>query len=136
MSNQVDYTVSVFNHMRDAVAQFMEEYQHFDLSDVLDRELFVDSMTAWCLKEKTVEMTPEQMLPRAKYRVGINIVNELSGERIVKLLMDRPLDMSDTEFLQLQNWFWATIGRAVRDNKELAEELELGGVSVIKGEDN
>jgi len=77
-----------------------------------------------------IEMNLEQLLPRAVYRMGLNIVDETKGQRICSLILRRTPEMADGDFLQLQNFFWVTIGKAVVENKELRRALELAGVVV------
>lgn len=81
-----------------------------------------------------VEMNPEKLLPKAKYRLGINIVDETKGQKICSIYLCRTPDMTDGDFLQMQNFLWVTIGKAVVENRELRRTLGLAGV-VVEGAD-
>jgi hypothetical protein len=131
MTDQVEYAMPSLERLRSALRGFLEEEcSSLCLDDADDRETFIDKLAAWLLKDKTVDMTPEDLLPKARYCAGINIMDEVTGERIVKLLLYRSEMMTDGDFLQMQNWFWSTIGRAIRDNPELAQTLRVGGVII------
>jgi len=58
------------------------------------------------------------------------VVDESSGQHIIRLTLDRTREMADGDFMQLQNFFWTTVGRAIRDNPEIIRTLEAGGVRV------
>lgn len=81
-----------------------------------------------------IEMNPDQLLPKAVYRMGLTIVDEAKGQKICKLMLRRTPDMTDGDFLQLQNFLWVTLGKAVVENKQLRRTLELAGVIVEDGD--
>lgn len=95
-----------------------------------DRGQLAGVVAHWLLSDKTQIMSPEKVLPKAKYKLGFNVVDESTGEHIVRLKLDRTREMVDGDFTQLQNFFWTTIGRAIRDNQEIRQILEAGGVWV------
>lgn len=95
-----------------------------------DRGSLAGRVAHWLLSDKTQLMSPEKVLPKARYHLGFNVVDESSGEHIVRLTLDRTREMADGDFLQLQNFFWTTIGRAIRDNVQIRQTLEAGGVRV------
>lgn len=133
-TDQQEYTMAAFEGLRSALSDFLEqECSSLCLDSPTDRHIFLDRLVAWLLKEKTFEGTPEQLLPKARYRAGIRIVDEVTGEHIVTLILQRTTYMADEDFMQLQNWFWATIGRAIRDSQDLARTLAAGGVMVDTG---
>jgi hypothetical protein len=78
-----------------------------------------------------VDMNPDVLLPKARYHLGFNIVDEPRAQRICRLILNRTPDMADGDFLQLQNFFWVTVGHAIVDNPEVRKTLEMAGVLVI-----
>lgn len=133
-TDQQEYTMAAFEGLRTAMSKFLEEEcSSFCLDSPADRHHFLDKMVAWLLKDKVFEGTPEQLLPKARYRAGIRIVDENSGEHIITLILQREGEMTDGDFMQMQNWFWATMGRAIRDNPDLAKTLCAGGVEIDTG---
>lgn len=84
----------------------------------------------WLLSDKAILISPYKILPRAKYKLAFNVVDEATGEHIVRVSLDRSREMADGDFLQMQNFFWVTIGRAIRDNPEIIKTLRAGGIGV------
>jgi len=110
---------------------FLEE-QHGGacLDDDVDRFTVALGVVSWMLSDKIRVMSPERLLPKAKYHLSFNVVDELTGTHVVRLTLDRTDEMSDVDFLKLQNFFWTTVGRAVRDNQDIKRTLESGGIRV------
>lgn len=100
------------------------------LDDDVDRYRVALGVVKWLHSDKTKEMSPTILLPKAKYHLGFNVVDEYTHEHIIRLVLDRTEEMEDEDFLQLQNFFWTAIGRAIRDNPEIIKALEAGGVRV------
>jgi len=80
---------------------------------------------------KEMEMNVAQILPKAKYKMAIRIVDEPKGKFVCELNLPRTPDMSDGDFLQLQNFMWVTLGTAIVGNRQLRKTLEMAGIEVI-----
>lgn len=100
------------------------------LDDDEDRARVAEGAIGWMLSDKVRVVSPDMLLPKAKYHLSFNVVDELTETHIVRLTLDRTDEMSDIDFLNLQNFFWTTIGRAVRDNPDIRRALESGGIRV------
>jgi hypothetical protein len=74
-----------------------------------------------------IDMNPDQLLPRAKYKMGLSIVDEPNGEKICSLVLNRTPDM---------NFFWVTVGRTLVNDKALRRTLELAGIIITDGGDD
>jgi hypothetical protein len=107
-----------------------EECASCALDNEADRGKLAGIVAHWLLSDKVQLVSPEKVLPKAKYHLGLNIMDEATGRHIVRLVLDRTREMADGDFLQMQNFFWTTIGRAIRDNPEIRSTLEAGGVRV------
>lgn len=107
-----------------------EECSSLCLDDEHDRGTLAGKLAHWLLSDKTQLQSPDKILPKAKYRLGFNVVDEATGEHIVRLILDRTREMADGDFMQMQNWFWCVIGRFIRDNPEIRKTLQAGGVSI------
>ena len=53
------------------------------------------------------------------------------GEHIISLRLQRQPGMTIGDMAQLQNFFWMTLGRAVRSNEEMKKHLTLAGFDVL-----
>jgi len=113
-----------------SLGQFLESCSSLCLDDERDRGDLAGKLAAWLAKDKTVMASPEKFLPAAKYHYGLNIYDGATRTLICRLVMDRGREMTDGDFMQMQDFFWATIGRHVLANEELRHTLELGGVRV------
>ena len=80
---------------------------------------------------KEVEMNVAQILPKAKYKMALRIVDEPRSKFICEIVLRRTSDMADGDFLQLQNFMWVTLGTAIVSNREVRRTLEMAGVEVI-----
>lgn len=131
--NQARYTAEEISTLIVGLGQVFEspECTSLHLDDDTDRGRLAGIVAHWILSDKTILLSPEKALPKATYKLGFNIVDEASGEHIVRLTLDRERNMTDGDFMQLQNFFWVTVGRAIRDNPEARRTLELGGVRVV-----
>ena len=130
-SQSIQLTEDEVNRLVNDLNNFLEDnHASACLDDDLDRYLVALGVVKWMLSDKTREMSPDMLLPRAKYHLSFNVVDELTETHIVRLTLDRTDEMSDVDFLTLQNFFWTTIGRAVRDNPDIRAALESGGIRV------
>lgn len=131
MEQPLQLTSDEFNRLIAGVDRFLEEnYESVCLDDEEDRLRVATGIASWMISDKVTMESPEKILPKARYHLGFNVVDEATGEHIVRLILDRTREMADGDFMQLQNFFWTTIGRAIRDNPEIIHRLELGGVRV------
>jgi hypothetical protein len=113
------------------IGQFLEnECSDLCCDDEADRGTLSAKLAAWLLQDKSIQATPELMVPKATYKLAFNVVDEPTGEHIIRLTLDRSREMADGDFLQLQNFFWVTVGRAIRDNPEVIRTLQAAGVRV------
>jgi len=119
----------------DAIFRLLSErFSGYCLDDANERISVSEGLAEWLIvADKTTEYTRQITLPRAKYRVGFNVVDEISGQRIVSLELERDRMMTDGDFLQMQNFFWNTIGRAVADHPEVIRTLQAAGIKVLVG---
>jgi hypothetical protein len=95
-----------------------------------DRYRVASGVVRWLLSDEARVTSPEVLLPKAKHLLSFNVVDEMTHTHIVRLVLERTKEMEDGDFLQLQNFFWTTIGYAIRDNPEIIRALEAGGVRV------
>ncbi|MGA1076148.1 MAG: hypothetical protein ACO307_13600, partial [Ilumatobacteraceae bacterium] len=47
-----------------------------------DRGTLAGKLAHWLLSDKTQLQSPEKILPKAKYRLGFNVVDEATGEQV------------------------------------------------------
>lgn len=130
--NQAGFTAEEISTLIYGLGLLFESEQCSSLcmDDDEDRGTLAGIVAHWLLSDKVQLQSPEKILPKAKYHLGFNVVDESTGEHIIRLVLDRTREMADGDFLQMQNFFWSTIGRAIRDNPELIRTLEAGGVKV------
>jgi len=129
--NQAGFTSEEIGSLIYGLGRFLEEEcSSLALDDEHDRGTLAGKLAHWLLSDKTQMQSPEKILPKAKYRLGFNVVDEATGEHIVRLILDRSREMADGDFMQMQNWFWCTIGRYIRDNPEIRATLRAGGVTI------
>ena len=107
-----------------------EQYESSCLDDEEDRLRVATGIAAWMISDKITLESPKAILPKAKYSLALNVIDEPTGNHVVRLLFDRTREMADGDFMSLQNFFWVTIGRAIRENPEIIKTLEAGGVRV------
>lgn len=120
-----------FSRLIHGLETFLEEnYSSCCLDDPEDRLRAATGIASWMISDKVTLESPEKILPKAKYHLGFNVVDEATGEHIVRLVLDRTREMADGDFMQLQNFFWTVIGRAIRDNPAVVQTLQAGGVRV------
>lgn len=126
-----DFTAEEISSLIYGLGVFLEnECESLCMDNEEDRGTLAGKLAHWLLSDKVQLESPEKILPKAKYHLGFNVVDESTGEHIVRLVLDRTREMADGDFLQLQNFFWTTIGRAIRDNPSIVHTLEAGGVRV------
>lgn len=133
MENQypVQLTSDEFSKLVFGLEEFLaSDYGGSCLDDTDDRLRVATGVASWMISEKVELVSPERILPKAKYRLGFDVTDEATGEHVIRLILDRTREMEDGDFLQLQNFFWSTIGRAIRDNPDVVRTLRLGGVHV------
>ena len=116
--------VDEFNQLVTALDEFLATYAHVCLDEEEECRDVANGLAHWMMRDRA------QPRRRARSRVSLNVVDEVAEEHIIRLTLDRTREMSDSDFLQSQNFFWSTIGRAIRDNPELIRTLRSKGVSV------
>jgi hypothetical protein len=130
-SQSIQLTEGEFNRLTAGLYGFLgENHDGACLDDEEDRSRVAEGVIGWLLSDKIRVVSPDVLLPKAKYHLGFNVVDEYTHEHIIRLVLDRTEEMEDEDFLQLQNFFWTAIGRAIRDNPEIIKALEAGGVRV------
>lgn len=128
---QAEFSAGQFLELQNALCQFLEEYcSSYCLDSDEDRVACSDQIAHWMVRQQVVEASPEKLLPKANYRLGFNVVDETTGERIVRLMLVKDEQMTTGDFMQMQNFFWCTVGRAIRDNPEIVATLRAGGIEV------
>ena len=128
---QAEFSAEQFLELQTELSRFLDETcASYALDNDADREEVASRVAHWMVRQQVVEATPEMFLPKAKYKLGFNVVDEVTGERIIQLVLDRGNQMTDGDFLQMQNFFWCTVGRAIRDNPEIINTLRAGGIDV------
>jgi len=128
---QPNYTFEELARLIAALGNFMErECGSLCCDSEEDRGTLAAKIAAWLCQDKTVVASPEMLLPKAHYHLNFNVVDEPTGEHIVRISLDRTREMADGDFLQLQNFFWVTVGKAIRDNPEVVRILQAGGIRV------
>jgi hypothetical protein len=128
---QAEFSADQFLELQESLARFLDENcSSYCLDTDEDREEVSGRIAHWMVRQKVVEASPEKLLPKAQYRLGFNVVDEQTGERIIRLTLTRSSQMTDGDFMQMQNFFWCTVGRAIRDNPEIIKTLQLGGIDV------
>jgi hypothetical protein len=130
--NQAGFTAEEISSLIFGLGQLFESPQcaSLCLDDDEDRGTLSGIVAHWLLSDKVQLQSPEKILPKAKYHLGFNVVDEATGQHIIRLVLDRSREMCDGDFLQMQNFFWTTVGRAIRDNPDIIKTLEAGGVRV------
>jgi len=114
-----------------ALGYFLEkECNTLCMDDEEDRGTLAGKLAAWLMKDKNITVSPEKLLPKAQYFLSFNVVDETSGDHIIRLVLKRAREMTDGDFLQMQNFFWVTVGRAIRDNQDIIRTLNAGGIVV------
>jgi len=128
---QAEFSADEFMQLQEELSRFLDETcASYALDNDADREEVANRIAHWMVRQQVVEASPEKFLPKAQYRLGFNVVDEQTGERIIKLMLTRGSQMTDGDFMQMQNFFWCTVGRAIRDNPEIIRTLQLGGIDV------
>lgn len=128
---QADFSAEQFLNLQEVLSRFLDENcADLCMDNDADREEASSRIAHWMVRQQIVEASPEKLLPKAKYRLGFNVVDEQTSERIIKLVLNRDDQMTDGDFMQMQNFFWCTVGRAIRDNPEIIRTLQAGGIEV------
>jgi len=130
-SQSMSLTEDEFNKLVCDLNDFLcDRYDGACLDDDVDRYRVASGVARWLLSDEARVASPEVLLPKAKYHLSFNVVDELTKTHVVRMTLDRTDEMSDVDFLNLQNFFWTTIGRAVRDSADIRRALESGGIRV------
>ena len=101
------------------------------LDDPEDRRTCAQNLAEWIYEAQIQEndMT-QRIVPRATYRSGLRVVDETNGQHIITLILERDRMMTDGDWLQMQNFLWATLGRHIRESRDLQRTLKLAGIQV------
>jgi hypothetical protein len=107
------------------------------LDDTTDRWATAEQLIEFLNAGREVGLSPEELIPKAAYFLGFQIYDESvrPPQKIVKLMLHRTPDMTDNDFYQMQNFFWCTVGRAIRDNPDITQSLRAAGIIVTTGDD-
>lgn len=103
------------------------------LDDEEDLSRVAKGVASWLLADKLALGKTSWILPKSEHYLGFDISDQFTGERIVRLVLDKTWDMTDFDYSVLQNFFWTTVGRAIKESPELRQRLEAGGVRVDTG---
>ena len=127
-----DMNPQILDQMQTMVSRFLaENCSSRCLDNDEDREEVSGQLAHFLLDAtKEMDLSPESLLPKAKYKLGFTVVDEPTGKTICRIQLNRQNDMTDGDFLQMQNFFWTTIGRAIAENPEIIRTLELAGIDV------
>ena len=128
--DQQTHTNEQFQQLRTRLVELLEQKDGLCLDNDNERQQLADFLAASLLRPGEQIVSPEVLLPKARYHLSFNIVDEPTGEHIVRVTLARDRLMTDGDFLQMQNFFWCTIGRAIRDNPEVVRVLRAGGIDV------
>lgn len=126
---------NVLQEVKQRMADLMERYLAEEchgraLDNDEDRMAVALKMVDYVTQGREIDTSPEKMIPNAAYHLGFQVWDQTTRELIVKIVLNRTPDMTDGDFLQMQNFFWVTIGRAIRDNPEVLQTLAAGGIMV------
>ena len=125
----MDYTILV-----ESLKQLLHtEHGSRCLDDKEDVACVAEGVASWMMADKLALGRRSWLLPQSEYHLGLDICDELTGERIIRLVLDKTWDMTDFDYLSLQNFFWTTIGRAIKESPELRRRLEYGGIRIDTG---
>ena len=130
MDEQQKYSMG--DHAR--LAEMLELFfRDSTCEEELDEEairVLSDELGHFLLSDKTFEGTPDVLLPKAAYGVGFDIWDEESKEHVVRMTLKREGFMTTGDFLKMQNFFWTTVGKAIRNSPAIIDILRGGGVIV------
>lgn len=101
------------------------------MDDEEDREKLADLLSdlLYTAVPQETDFT-QNIIPRAMYRSGMRILDEVTKEHIITLLLERESTMTDGDWLQMQNFLWAALGRAVRADTDLQRTLRAVGIQI------
>jgi hypothetical protein len=134
------------HEIRDHVHQQMVSLMDTFLAEQCGARSLDDTSDRWATAEKLIEflnagrevsMSPEKLVPKAAYHLGFQVYDESKQppEKVIKLVLHRAPDMTDGDFYQMQNFFWCTVGRAIRDNPDIIQSLRAAGIIVTTSDD-
>lgn len=107
------------------------------LDDSGDRWATAEVLIEFLNSGREVSMSPERLVPKAAYHLGFQVYDETKKppEKVIKLVLHRTPDMTDGDFYQMQNFFWVTVGRAIRDSPDIIQTLRAAGIIVTTEDD-
>ena len=116
------------NLLGEAIFNFLSDhFSGYCLDTDAERQMIAENLAMWLTADKAVDAAQHITLPRARYRAGFNVVDETTGKQIINLELERDRMMTDGDFMQMQNFFWNVIGRAVADHPEVIRALQAAG---------
>lgn len=119
-----------YNALLSALGDYLEAgHGAACMDDAEDRLRVAEGVVNWLLADRA-DVSTEALLPKARYFMSFLVVDEATGEHIVRMTLRKSWDMADGDFLSLQNTFWSIVGRAIRDDVALRRRLEEVGVEV------
>lgn len=120
------------SELRARIANFLAMFcSDLCLDEEDDRDVCADRLADWIYKAQVHETDMTQnIIPRATYRSGLRIFDEVTKEHIVTLILERDRLMTDGDWLQMQNFLWANLGRAIRMDKGLQQTLQAAGIRI------
>ena len=101
------------------------------LDDPEDRATCAKNLSDWIYVAQVQEndMT-QRIIPRATYRSGLRVVDETNGQHIFTLILEREKMMTDGDWLQMQNFLWAVLGRHIVDSPDLQRTMRAAGIQI------
>lgn len=110
------------------IYNYLVEYQ---LAQLLDPQGLADGLAEWMLTAPVIEQDMTQyLLPKATYRSGLRVIDETTGQHLITLLLERTKLMTDGDWLQMQNFLWTVLGRAILADRDLQRVLRAGGIQI------
>jgi len=131
IDGQMNLTGEEIGRLIAGLGRFMEDScSGLCLDSPEDRGTLAGKLAAWLAQDKTMMISPAPLLPAAKYRYALDIHDGATRGLICRLVMDRGREMTDGDFMQMQDFMWGVIGRHIMSNPELRRTLELAGIRV------
>lgn len=131
MAEQTKTLDEQMQEVQAAVARFLaENCGGLCLDNDQEIEEVSTKVVDFLFSPKNPVQSPAIDLPRPEHKLQFRIVDEAKGQHICTLTLQRSPDMSDEGFLQMQNFFWCTIGRSIAGNPSLIRTLQLAGIDV------
>lgn len=122
---------ATLTELADSMERFLaENFDGMCLDNNYERTKIAQAVTEWLHGDEGVLVSQHIPLPKAKYRTSFNVVDEAEGKHVVRLVLDRSEQMSDGDFLSLQNRLWCIIGYFIRDDPDVIRALHDIGVRI------